>query len=81
MKTFFTTTTHQLITLLNMKSKPRSFLKPVGVVIHMYMEAMIGISLYSYLNLKLAKMLCLSYYLLCFLFNKIEEGRTGSAWK
>jgi hypothetical protein len=27
-------------------------------------------------------MLCLSYYLLCFLFNKIrEEGRIGSAWK
>jgi hypothetical protein len=27
-------------------------------------------------------MLCLSYYLLCLLFNKIrEEGGTGSAWK
>jgi hypothetical protein len=27
-------------------------------------------------------MLCLSYYHLCLLFNKIgEEGRTGSAWK
>jgi hypothetical protein len=28
-------------------------------------------------------MLCLSYYLLCFLFNKIreEEGGTCSAWK
>jgi hypothetical protein len=27
-------------------------------------------------------MLCFSYYLLCFLINKIgEEGRTGSAWK
>jgi hypothetical protein len=26
--------------------------------------------------------LCLSYYLLCFPFNKIgEEGRKGSAWK
>jgi hypothetical protein len=47
------------------------------------MKAMLGISLYSCLYLKLAKMLCLSYYLLCFLFNKIgeEEGRTGSAWK
>jgi hypothetical protein len=46
------------------------------------MEAILGISLYSYLYLKLAKTLCLSYYLLCFLFNKIgEEGRTGSAWK
>jgi hypothetical protein len=48
----------------------------------MCMEAMLGISLYSYLYLQLAKMLCLSYYFLCFLFNKIgEEGRTGSAWK
>jgi hypothetical protein len=38
-----------------------------------------GISLYSYLYLKLAKMLCVSYYL----FNKIgeQEGRTGSAQK
>jgi hypothetical protein len=27
-------------------------------------------------------MICLSYCLLCFLFNKIrEEGRIGSAWK
>jgi hypothetical protein len=46
------------------------------------MEAMLGISQYSYLYLKLAKMLYLPYYLLCFLFNKIgEEDRTGSAWK
>jgi hypothetical protein len=52
------------------------------VVIHKCMEAMLGISVYSCLYLKLAKTLCLSY-LLCFLFNKIrdEEGRTGSAWK
>jgi hypothetical protein len=27
-------------------------------------------------------MVCFSYYLLCFLINKIgEEGRTGTAWK
>jgi hypothetical protein len=46
------------------------------------MEAMLRISLYSYLYLKLAKILCLSYYCLYLLFNKIrEEGRTGSAWK
>jgi hypothetical protein len=46
------------------------------------MEAMLAISLYSHLYVKLAKMLCLSYYLLCFLFNKIgEEGRIDSAWK
>jgi hypothetical protein len=40
------------------------------------------ISLYSYLYLKLAKMLCL-YYFLGFLFNKIreQEGGTGSAQK
>jgi hypothetical protein len=45
------------------------------------MEAMLGISLYNYLYPKLAKMMYLSYYLLCFLFNKIgeEEGRTISA--
>jgi hypothetical protein len=50
------------------------------VAIHKCMEAILGISLYSYLYLKLAKTLCLSYYLLCFLFNKIgEEGGTGSA--
>jgi hypothetical protein len=43
----------------------------------------LGISLYNYLYLKLAKMLFFPYYLLCFLFNKIgeQDGRTGSAWK
>jgi hypothetical protein len=46
------------------------------------MEATLGISLYSYLYLKLARTVCVSYYLLCFLFNKIrEEGRTGFARK
>jgi hypothetical protein len=46
------------------------------------MEAMLGISLYSYPYRKLAKTLCLSYYYLCLLFSKIgEEGRTGLAWK
>jgi hypothetical protein len=45
--------------------------EPMWVAIYMCMEAMLGISL------------CLSYYLLCFLFNKIgeQEGRTGSALK
>jgi hypothetical protein len=43
------------------------------VVIHMCMEATLGISLYSYLYLKLAKMLCLSYYLLCFSSTKLEN--------
>jgi hypothetical protein len=53
--------------------------EPVWLVTHMCMEAMLEISLYSYLYLKLAKLICLSY----FLFNKIrgQEGRTGSAWR
>jgi hypothetical protein len=37
------------------------------------MEAMLGIFVYSYLCYKLEKMLCLSYYLFCFLFNKTKE--------
>jgi hypothetical protein len=40
--------------------------EPIQVIVHKHMEAMLGISLYSYLYLKLAKM---------------QEGRTGSAWK
>jgi hypothetical protein len=53
----------------------------IWVIIYLCMEAMLGIFLYNYLYLKLAKMLCLSYYCLCLLFNKIrEEGRTCSAW-
>jgi hypothetical protein len=35
--------------------------EPMRVVIHMCMEAMLGISLYSYLHLKLAKTLCVSH--------------------
>jgi hypothetical protein len=55
--------------------------EPKWVSMYMCVEAMLGISLYSCLYLKLAKLLCLSYYLLFFLFNKIPErkGRTGSA--
>jgi hypothetical protein len=53
----------------------------VWVAIHKCMEATLGISLYNYLYFNLAEMLRLSYYLICFLFNKIrKEGRTGSAW-
>jgi hypothetical protein len=57
--------------------------EPMWVAIHKCMEATLGISSYSCLYLKLAKTLCLSYYLLCFLFNKIreQEGGTGSALK
>jgi hypothetical protein len=47
--------------------------KPMWVVIHMCREAMLGISLYSYLYLKLAKVLCLPYYLLCFSSKKLEK--------
>jgi hypothetical protein len=55
--------------------------EPMWVVIHKCMEAMLGISLHSYLYLKISKTLCPYYYLLCFLFNKIreQEGGTGSA--
>jgi hypothetical protein len=47
------------------------------------MEATLGISLYSYLYLKLTKTICLSYYLPCLLINRIgeEEGGTGFAQK
>jgi hypothetical protein len=45
--------------------------EPVWVAIHKCMEAMLGISLHSYLYFKVAKTLCLSYYLLCSLFDKI----------
>jgi hypothetical protein len=56
--------------------------EPWRVAIHKYMEATLGISLYSYFYPKLGERICLSYYLLCFVFNKIrEKGRTGSAWK
>jgi hypothetical protein len=44
------------------------------------MEAMLGISLNSYPYLKLAKTLCLSYYCLCFLFDKIEEESRTCGW-
>jgi hypothetical protein len=46
------------------------------------MEATLRISLYSYLS-QTSKILCVSYYFLCFLFSKFREhkGRTGSAWK
>jgi hypothetical protein len=54
----------------------------IWVLLYMCMEAMLGISLYSYPYLKLAKSLCLSYYFLCLFFNKIgEKGRIGYAWK
>jgi hypothetical protein len=56
--------------------------EPAEIVIHICMETTQGNSLH-YLYVKLAKPLCFSYYLSCFLFSKIgeREGRTGSAQK
>jgi hypothetical protein len=53
--------------------------EPVGVVIHICMETTQGISLCSYLYLKLAKMPCFSSYVLWVFFYKIgeQEGQTG----
>jgi hypothetical protein len=52
------------------------------VLTYLCMEAMLGISLHCYPYLTKAKMLYLSYYCLCLLFNKTrEKGRTGSTWK
>jgi hypothetical protein len=47
--------------------------EPMWVAIHKYMEAKLGISLYSYFYLKIAKPLCFSYYLLCFSSTKLEN--------
>jgi hypothetical protein len=49
--------------------------KPIGVIIHMYMEIAQGNSLY----LSQAKMSCFSFYLFSFFFYKIreQESRTG----
>jgi hypothetical protein len=49
--------------------------EPVGVVIHTGMKTTQGISLYSYLYLKLAKMPCFSYYLLWFFSSTKSENR------
>jgi hypothetical protein len=51
--------------------------EPMWIAIHKCMEATLRISLYSYLYLKLAKILWLSYYLLCFPFNRIREQEGG----
>jgi hypothetical protein len=56
--------------------------RSVGAVKHICMEITQGNSLCSYLYLKLARAPCISFYLLCFFFYKIEEqeDRTGTAW-
>jgi hypothetical protein len=48
--------------------------EPIQVVIHMCMEAMLGISLYSYLYLKLAKILS---FLLSLMFSLQQNWRRG----
>jgi hypothetical protein len=47
----------------------------IGVVIHICMETTQGISLHSYLYLKLTKTPCSSYYLLWFSSTKLENRR------
>jgi hypothetical protein len=51
--------------------------EPMWVAMYKCMEATLGISLYRYLFFKLAKMICLSSYLLCYLFNKNREEEGG----
>jgi hypothetical protein len=50
--------------------------EPMWVAIHMCIEAMLGISLYSYLYLKLAKMLS---FLLSLMFSLQQNWRTGKS--
>jgi hypothetical protein len=47
------------------------------VAIHKCREAMLGVSLHSCLYLRAGKAICLSYYLLCCLFNKSEHNRAN----
>jgi hypothetical protein len=47
--------------------------EPMWVAVHKCMEAMLGMSLYSYLYLKLIKMIYLSYFLLCFSSTILEK--------
>jgi hypothetical protein len=58
--------------------------EPVGVVIHVYMETTQGISLCSYLYLKLAKMPCFSFMFYAFsttnLANKRVEQVLDGEW-
>jgi hypothetical protein len=47
----------------------------------MCVETIQGISLYSYLYLKLAKIPCFSYYLLYFFFYKETRGQNRFWWE
>jgi hypothetical protein len=52
--------------------------RPIGVIIHIYMEISQGNSLCSYLYLKKAKMSCFSFYLFSYIIGE-QEGRTSPA--
>jgi hypothetical protein len=52
--------------------------EPIWVAINIYMETTQGISLYSYLYLKLTKILCFSSYVICFFFYRIREQERGT---
>jgi hypothetical protein len=58
--------------------------EPVWVVIHICMETTLGISLYSYLYLKLAK--CCVFLITSYVFSSTknlreQEGGIGSGWE
>jgi hypothetical protein len=50
----------------------------VGVVIHIHMETTQGNSLCGGAYLKLVKMSCFTFYLLCFFFYKVREQEGGT---
>jgi hypothetical protein len=52
----------------------------IRVVIHIYIEAMLEISLYSYPYVKIAKMVCLSYFAYVFSSTKLEKRGTREGW-
>jgi hypothetical protein len=49
--------------------------EPIWVVIHTCIEAMLVVSLHSYLYPKLAKMPCFSFYLTCFFLQRNQRTR------
>jgi hypothetical protein len=49
--------------------------EPMWVVIHLYMEAMLGISLYSYLHLILEK--CYVFLLIFYVFSSTKSETRG----
>jgi hypothetical protein len=54
----------------------------IRVVIHLCMEAMLGMFPYRYTYLNYQKCVVFLLLILCLIFNKIgEKGRTGSSWK